>query len=68
MLDGIIVLKINLVWINARKKNEVLEKISKVDGVLVPSGFGTSGIDEIISAIKYCRENKMPLMGICLVM
>lgn len=58
--------KVNLVWINARKTNEVLEKISKVDGVLVPGGFGTSGIDEIISAIKYCRENKMPLMGICL--
>ncbi len=58
--------KVELIWINARNKGEMINKIDSVDGVLVPGGFGTSGIEEIISAIKYCRENLIPFMGICL--
>jgi len=58
--------KIEFVWINARKENEVIEKIKTVDCVLVPGGFGTSGIEEIITAIKYSRENLVPFLGICL--
>ena len=57
---------VELIFINARKKGEMINKIDSVDGVLVPGGFGTSGIEEIISAIKYCRENLIPMMGICL--
>ena len=57
---------VELVWINAREKGEVLNKIKKIDCVLVPGGFGSSGIEEIISAIKYCRKNLVPFMGICL--
>ena len=58
--------KVSLTWINARNKGEMIDKINDVDGVLVPGGFGTSGIEEIIAAIKYCRENLVPFMGICL--
>ena len=57
---------VELVWINAREKGEVLNKIKEIDCVLVPGGFGSSGIEEIISAIKYCRKNLIPFMGICL--
>lgn len=37
-----------------------------VDGLLVPGGFGTRGIEGKIKAIKFARENKIPFFGICL--
>ncbi|MDD5737212.1 MAG: CTP synthase [Candidatus Omnitrophica bacterium] len=40
--------------------------LSGVDGILVPGGFGTRGIEGKIKAIRYARENKVPLFGICL--
>ncbi|MBI4550352.1 MAG: CTP synthase [Candidatus Omnitrophica bacterium] len=36
------------------------------DGVLVPGGFGTRGVEGKIKAIQYCRENRVPYFGICL--
>ena len=37
-----------------------------VDGILVPGGFGTRGVDGKIAAAQYARENNVPFMGICL--
>ena len=37
-----------------------------VDGILVPGGFGERGIEGMIMAIQYARENKIPYFGICL--
>jgi CTP synthase len=37
-----------------------------VDGILIPGGFGTRGIEGKIATIRYARENKVPLFGICL--
>lgn len=42
------------------------EKLSQVDGVLVPGGFGERGVEGKILAIQYARENKIPFFGICL--
>lgn len=43
------------------------EKFLKdVEGVILPGGFGIRGVEGMISAIKYCRENKVPFFGICL--
>ena len=42
------------------------EKLAGVDGVLVPGGFGDRGIEGMISAVGYARENKIPFFGICL--
>lgn len=42
------------------------EKLSGLDGILVAPGFGTRGIEGKILAIQYARENKMPFFGICL--
>lgn len=39
--------------------------LSKYDGVIVPGGFGEKGIEGIIKAIKYVRENKIPYLGLC---
>lgn len=58
-------IKVNIAWINSEKDN-VLKELKKVDGVLVPGGFGTRGISGKIEAIKYAREKKLPFLGICL--
>ena len=44
----------------------VAEKLSDLDGILVAPGFGERGIDGKIIAIQYARENKIPFLGICL--
>jgi CTP synthase len=60
--------KIDIVFINARidSTRDINEELKNVDCILVPGGFGTSGIEEIIKAITYARENLVPYMGICL--
>ena len=40
--------------------------LSRVDGILVPGGFGYRGIEGKIRAIKYAREHKVPFLGLCL--
>ena len=44
----------------------VEEKLSGVDGILVPGGFGPRGTEGMITAIRYAREKKIPFLGICL--
>ncbi|RKJ56112.1 CTP synthase, partial [Butyricicoccus sp. 1XD8-22] len=55
-------------WINAEDVTEenVHELLNTADGILIPGGFGDRGIEGKISAIKYARENDVPLLGICL--
>ena len=43
-----------------------LDKLKDLDGIIVPGGFGTRGIEGKIETIKYARENKIPFLGICL--
>jgi len=40
--------------------------LAKADGILVPGGFGSRGIEGKVCAAKYARENKIPYFGICL--
>jgi len=53
---------VNIDWIDAKD----LKNLSKYDGILVPGGFGISGIEGKINAIKYARENNKPFLGLCL--
>ncbi|QHE53850.1 CTP synthase [Pontibacillus sp. HMF3514] len=55
-------------WINSEEitADNVEEKLSDADGILVPGGFGDRGIEGKIDAIRYARENKVPFLGICL--
>ncbi len=46
--------------------DNVAEVLNGVDGVLVPGGFGSRGIDGKIPAIRHARENDIPFFGICL--
>lgn len=59
---------INIEWINSEEitRQDVKETLSKCDGIIVPGGFGDRGIEGMIEAIRYARENKVPLFGICL--
>ena len=54
--------------VDAEKVNKEAAKdiLSKYDGIIVPGGFGTRGIEGKIETIKYARENKVPFLGICL--
>ena len=47
-------------------ENTVSDILKNYDGILVPGGFGSRGIEGKILAIKYARENKIPFLGICL--
>ncbi len=42
-----------------------LKKLSDYDGILIPGGFGSRGVEGKIAAIKYCREKKIPYFGLC---
>ena len=43
-----------------------LRELKNIDGILVPGGFGSRGVEGKIAAIRYAREHKMPFLGICL--
>lgn len=56
-------------WLNSeeyeRSSKIMASQLNKVDGVLIPGGFGTRGVEGKIMAIKYAREKKIPFLGIC---
>lgn len=55
------------VWIEAEEIVEGTEdKLASFQGILVPGGFGSRGIEGKIRAIKFARENNYPFLGICL--
>ncbi len=60
--------KVNIKWINSEFLNEenYLTELEGCKGIVVPGGFGNRGIDGKMIAIKYARENKIPLLGLCL--
>ena len=41
------------------------EDLEEMDGVIIPGGFGERGVEGKIDAIKYCRENNKPILGLC---
>ncbi len=60
--------KLNRIYIDAEdlEKGLKADLLDKVDGILVPGGFGSRGTEGKILAIKYAREKKKPFLGICL--
>ena len=59
---------VSIRWVDSEKVTDenVARVLSGVHGVLVPGGFGDRGIEGMISAIRYARENGVPFLGICL--
>lgn len=59
--------KVNIVYINAEDVEEQgVEVLKDADGILVPGGFGTRGLEGKILSVQFARENKIPYLGICL--
>ncbi len=71
--------KPEIIWLSAEKydparfsnkKHELIKNLKNdlmnLDGVIVPGGFGNRGVSGKIETIKFCRENKIPFLGLCL--
>jgi len=55
-------------WLNSvdfEKNPKKLEDLKKYDGIIAPGGFGSRGVEGIIQAVKFARENKIPYFGLC---
>ena len=61
-------LKVKIDWVEAENLHwpECINTLKHFDGILVPGGFGKRGIDGMLQAIRYARENNVPYFGICL--
>lgn len=55
-------------WISAEKfeknKND-LRELKSYDGIIVPGGFGSRGVEGKIRSVEFCRKNKIPLLSLC---
>jgi len=60
-------LKPEIVYFSASdfSKTSALEELKNYDGILVPGGFGKTGVEEVISVIEFARTEKIPYFGIC---
>lgn len=61
-------LKPKLVWLTSEqyeKDKTKLKELKKYDGIIIPGGFGSRGIEGKIAVAGFCRENKIPYFGLC---
>lgn len=60
--------EVDIEWINSEEitSENAREMLCGCDGIIVPGGFGDRGIEGMIEAIRYARENNVPMFGICL--
>jgi CTP synthase len=60
--------KVDLDFVDSETIDETTcrQRLAAADGILVPGGFGSRGIEGKISAVQFAREEKMPFFGICL--
>lgn len=64
--------KVQIKWINAedleayKDLRGIRHYLEDVNGIIVPGGFDIRGVEGKIKAIQYCREKKLPFLGICL--
>ena len=59
---------VDIKWVDSEELNDnnTAEVLSGVNGIIVPGGFGNRGVEGMISAARYARENNIPYFGICL--
>lgn len=59
---------VDIVWVDAEKVNDIsaAEILSGADGIIIPGGFGSRGIEGMIAACRYAREEDVPYFGLCL--
>ncbi len=59
-----------IVWLNSEEfegkdRATTLQTLEEYDGIIVPGGFGSRGVEGKINVIQYCRENGIPYFGLC---
>ena len=54
-------------WVESEEITEetVEERLAGLAGIVVPGGFGVRGIEGKLCAVKYCREHRLPFLGLC---
>ena len=61
---------VEIAWLDADqisgRQAETLAQLKSCQGILVPGGFGSRGIEGKIMAVKYARQNKIPFFGVCI--
>jgi len=60
---------VEIEWVNSEDLTDTAslrKKLGGCHGIILPGGFGTRGIDGMISTVRYAREHKIPFFGICL--
>ncbi len=60
--------KVEIDWVDSETLSEenVASRLGDCHGIIVPGGFGKRGIEGMILAVRFARENKIPYLGICL--
>jgi len=61
--------KPNIQWLSSEKYEqspEKLKELKELDGIIVPGGFGSRGVEGKIKVIEFCRKKKIPYLGLCL--
>jgi len=60
--------KPEIIWINTEtieKNPKKIEELKKADGIIVPQGWGSRGVEGKIKVAQFARENKIPYLGLC---
>ncbi|MBI2140153.1 CTP synthase (glutamine hydrolyzing) [Candidatus Woesearchaeota archaeon] len=60
--------RLKITWVDSKrfeKHPEELKELSQFNGIIVPGGFGSSGVEGKIKAIQYAREHDIPYLGLC---
>ena len=60
--------RVNIEWIETTgvTDDKASQLLNDIDGIIVPGGFGTRGMEGKIACVKYARENDLPYLGLCL--
>lgn len=59
--------KPRIVWFDSERieKEGIPEELKKMDGIIVPQGWGSRGVEGKIKAVQFARKNKIPYLGLC---
>src|SRR3989338_6246408 len=60
--------KVEIIWVDSKsfeKDESKLSELKNYNGIIIPGGFGGSGVEGKINAIKFARENNIPFLGLC---
>jgi CTP synthase len=62
-------IKPKLIWLSSElyeKEPDKIKELKNFDGIIVPGGFGSRGVEGKIKAAEFCRKNNIPYLGLCL--